>query len=220
MPAVKAFAFEQLERLADFPGAPEEPEAFRERAEFLAVTSADNETCRRITDRLLAGLRYFPLPTDIQIAAEDERRASEPEWSGHARGCSQCGDTGWRIASGGVVRCSCRGENLQRNSATSSRFERDWPDHPEIAIGIPPGIVSGKSWYARERKAAESGYTGPLTLSAAIDSGRISREQARQTIARWEAATGQTFRVVERERSLVRTKPAASSLPALAEKVS
>jgi hypothetical protein len=220
VPAVRAFAFEQLERLTDFPGAPEEPEAFRERAEFLAEMSADNETCRRITDRLLVTLRYFPLPADMQIAAEDERRASEPEWTGHARGCSKCGDTGWRFVAGGVVCCSCRGETLQQDAAISGRFERDWPDHPEIIAGIPPGIVTGKTWAARQRKAAEIPYTGPLTLAAALEAGRISRERAIESIKRWEEATGQKFRAVAPERSLVRSKPAASSVPAIAEKVS
>lgn len=98
--------------------------------------------------------------------------------------------------------------------------ELDWPDHPEIAGGIPPTVVTGKSWAARQRKAAEIPYTGPLTLGAAIEAGWISRELAIASVKRWEQATGQTFLVVEPERRAMKPKPSTTSVTVPEEQAS
>jgi len=85
---------------------------------------------------------------------------------------------------------------------------------------MPPAVVTGKSWAARQRKAAEIPYTGPLTLGAAIEAGWISRELAIASVKRWEQATGQKFLVVEPERRAVKPKPVVSGEPAVVEQAS
>lgn len=212
MPVAKAFAISHLERLAEFPGAPEDPRAFQDRAEFLAELSHDNEHCRAIVNRLFHTREYFPLPVDIETAAEEERRASEPEWTGHAARCQECHDTGWRISGSGVVRCLCQATKAVTKRRTPSEPQENWPIHPEIEQGIPAGIVTGKTYAAREKFAKSLGwYDGVLTLGEAVDLGMLTRETARGRVEAWERATGQTFRVVTPERALVK-RPA--SVPA------
>lgn len=213
MPVAEAFAMSQLERLAEFPGAPENPQAFHDRAAFLAELSRDNEHCRAIVNRLHATREYFPLPVDIETAAEEERRASEPEWAGHAARCEECHDTGWRISGTGVVRCQCQATKAAAKPRAPTEPQENWPVHPEIAQGIPAGIVTGKNYAAREKVTKSLGwYDGPLTLGEAVDLGMLTRDTARQRVEAWEEATGQTFRVVEAERALVK-RPASVPAP-------
>jgi hypothetical protein len=84
-----------------------------------------------------------------------------------------------------------------------------------------PMVVTAKTWPARARAAKFCAYTGPLSLSTAIQADGISREEARRRVTEWEEATGQTFRVVEPERVAVKPKPASTeTVVAAVEKAS
>lgn len=66
------------------------------------------------------------------------------------------------------------------------------PAHPEIAIGIPPVVVTARAEFKR-KCADRCGYTGPLTLAEAVEKGRIPAERAQRLVDTWERASNRQF---------------------------
>ena len=66
------------------------------------------------------------------------------------------------------------------------------PAHPEIAIGIPPIVVTARLPFKR-KYADQCGYTGPLTLAEAVEKGRIPAERAQRLVDAWQRASNRQF---------------------------
>ena len=66
------------------------------------------------------------------------------------------------------------------------------PAHPEIAIGIPPIVVTARLPFKR-KYADQCGYTGPLTLAEAVEKGRIPADRAEALVRTWERASNKQF---------------------------
>jgi hypothetical protein len=69
---------------------------------------------------------------------------------------------------------------------------RDAAAHPEIAIGIPAAVVTAKPAY-KPKYAELVGYTGPLTLAEAVETGTVSESGARRLVLTWELAVNRQF---------------------------
>ena len=69
---------------------------------------------------------------------------------------------------------------------------RDAAAHPEVAIGIPAAVVTAKPAY-KPKYAELVGYTGPLTLAEAVETGAVSESGARRLVQTWELAANRQF---------------------------
>lgn len=66
------------------------------------------------------------------------------------------------------------------------------PAHPEIAIGIPSGVVTARAEF-KAKWAQLCGYTGPLTLAEAVQKNRIPAERAQRLVDAWERSSHRQF---------------------------
>jgi hypothetical protein len=193
--AYAAAAVRRFEHLVGFPD--EAGQAALVRA--FTEASRDASHCEGIARELERTLRFAPTPADVYEAGA---RLREPEeFDPKKPRCKHCGDTGWcEKHAGFATRCTCRAATegsepakLPRpNQRTQAPLTDAGAAHPEVAIGIPPAVVTAKPPYKR-KYAGMLGYAGPLTLAEAVESGQVTRSRAERLVLTWQLATGKQF---------------------------
>lgn len=114
-----AFAFEQLERFASWPGTPKNPKDLDARIRCLAEVSKDEKHCLAIADQLLVDCEFFPLPKQIKTTGVMLSGLDPSDFSSLSIRCPDCKDNGHVMTKGGAVRChhpKASGFNLSLSS--------------------------------------------------------------------------------------------------------